>query len=399
VPNVTVQNLTKRFGSNVVLDQLSFEIADGELFTLLGPSGCGKTTTLLSIAGFIKPDSGAIRCGATTFIDVGAKLDVPAERRNLGMVFQSYAIWPHMTIAANVGFPLKIRRTPKQVRRAKVAEVLELVELSDLAQRYPHQLSGGQRQRVALARALVYEPSVLLLDEPFSNLDAKLRERARTWLKRLQQRLGLTTIFVTHDQDEAMQMSDRIAVMDQGRIQQIATPEDVYRRPANRFVASFLGQCNLLPGTVRARDADGTLEVALHDDRQSLRAAAADLPIGSSVTLAIRPEHIRLVPTTENGDRSVIDGHNLLDVTVTEESFLGDHYQYGIRAGGIELIAQSQDQVSASGLSAVIDPSACAVVSDPTASSSDDQSPAGGAMSSSNGLSATPYTAVTGTED
>jgi iron(III) transport system ATP-binding protein len=367
VPDVAVENLTKRFGSNVVLDELSFDVEAGELFTLLGPSGCGKTTTLLSIAGFVKPDGGAIRCGGATFVDAAAKVEVPAERRNLGMVFQSYAIWPNMTVAGNVAFPLKVRKAGRRERQAKVAEVLELVELGELAGRYPHQLSGGQRQRVALARALVYEPSVLLLDEPFSNLDAKLRERARSWLKRLQHRLGLTTVFVTHDQDEAMQMSDRILVMDEGRIQQIATPEEVYRRPANRFVASFLGRCNLLPGVVRARRADGTVEIALGDDRGSLIASATDAPIGAEVTIAIRPESIRLVETTDDGPPAASASANALEVSVTEVSFLGDHYEYGLAAGGIELIAQSPSHVAAPTVTAVIEPSACAVVLDAAA--------------------------------
>jgi iron(III) transport system ATP-binding protein len=377
--------LTKRFGSNVVLDDVSFSVADGELFTLLGPSGCGKTTTLLSIAGFVKPDGGAIRCGAATFVDAAAKLDVPAERRNLGMVFQSYAVWPHMTVAENVAFPLKIRKAGKGARRAKVAEVLELVELADLADRYPHQLSGGQRQRVALARALVYEPSVLLLDEPFSNLDAKLRERARVWLKRLQHQLGLTTVFVTHDQDEAMQMSDRILVMDQGRIQQIATPEDVYRRPSNRFVASFLGRCNLVRGVVRARRADGVLEIALHGERRSLLAAASDVPIGTEVTIAIRPESIQLVETTDSGPAGVVGSANALDVTVTESSFLGDHYEYGVQAGTIELIAQSQHHLSGLALTAVIEPSACAVVSETAPAHTGDRHDASGITRDTNG--------------
>jgi iron(III) transport system ATP-binding protein len=385
VPNVAVENLTKRFGSNVVLDDVSFSVADGELFTLLGPSGCGKTTTLLSIAGFVKPDGGSIRCGAATFVDTTAKLDVPAERRNLGMVFQSYAIWPHMTVAENVAFPLKIRKAGKLARQAKVAEVLELVELADLADRYPHQLSGGQRQRVALARALVYEPSVLLLDEPFSNLDAKLRERARVWLKHLQHRLGLTTVFVTHDQDEAMQMSDRILVMDQGRIQQIATPEDVYRRPANRFVASFLGRCNLLPGVVRARRADGTSEIALRGERRSLLAAATDVPIGTDVTIAIRPESIRLIETTDSGLTGVAKGANAIDVTVTEESFLGDPKEYGGAAGSIELIAQSRNHLSGVALTAVIEPSACAVVSDSPPAYPDNRHDASGITRHTNG--------------
>jgi iron(III) transport system ATP-binding protein len=385
VPNVTVENLTKRFGSNVVLNELNFEIADGELFTLLGPSGCGKTTTLLSIAGFVKPDGGAIRCGTATFVDAAGKLDVPAERRNLGMVFQSYAVWPHMTVAENVAFPLKIRKVGKRARQEKVAGVLALVELTELAERFPHQLSGGQRQRVALARALVYEPSVLLLDEPFSNLDAKLRERARSWLKGLQHQLGLTTVFVTHDQDEAMQMSDRILVMDQGRIQQIATPEEVYRRPANRFVASFLGRCNFLGGVVHARRTDGTLEIALHGKRRSLIAAASDVSVGSEVTIAIRPESIRLVEATANGPVGVVEGANTLDVSVTEVSFLGDHYEYSVAADGIELIAQSERHMSAVALTAVIEPPACAIVSDDPQAHSVDQPSASGNPREANG--------------
>jgi iron(III) transport system ATP-binding protein len=364
VPNVAVQNLTKRFGPNVVLDELSFEIADGEFFTLLGPSGCGKTTTLLSIAGFVTPDGGTIQCGDATFVDVAAKLDIPAERRNLGMVFQSYAIWPHMTVAENVAFPLKIRKASKRGRQAKVAETLELVELGEFGDRYPHQLSGGQRQRVALARALVYEPSVLLLDEPFSNLDAKLRERARSWLKRLQHQLGLTTVFVTHDQNEAMQLSDRILVMDAGRIQQIAKPEDVYRRPANRFVASFLGQCNLLEGVVRARRSDGSAEVALDGERRPLQTAATEAPIGTRVTIAIRPESIRLVETTDDVPRDSVEWANTLDVSVTDVSFLGDHYEYGVAAGSIAIVAQSQSHLPGVAFKALIEPSACAVLLD-----------------------------------
>jgi iron(III) transport system ATP-binding protein len=394
VPNVAVQNLTKRFGANVVLEDLSFEIADGELFTLLGPSGCGKTTTLLSIAGFVKPDGGTIRCGASTFVDAAAKLDVPAERRNLGMVFQSYAIWPHMTVAENVAFPLKIRKANKSVRRAKSAEVLELVELGDLADRYPHELSGGQRQRVALARALVYEPSVLLLDEPFSNLDAKLRERARSWLKGLQHQLSLTTVFVTHDQDEAMQMSDRILVMNEGAIQQLATPEDVYRRPANRFVASFLGRCNLLPGVVRERGANGTSEVALHGELRPLLVTGTDLPIGTDVTIAIRPESIRLIEPGDNGAAGGLDRVNALEVALTEASFLGDHYEYTLKAGSIELIAQTQNQISSPTVTAIIDPSACAVVSDTPAVDPAGRRDAGGVTrdAGGNGSSVPDYT-------
>ncbi|HEV3055913.1 MAG TPA: ABC transporter ATP-binding protein, partial [Solirubrobacteraceae bacterium] len=221
MPDLVIHNLSKSYGGTRALHDVSFQIADGELFTLLGPSGCGKTTTLLAIAGFVQPDRGTIACGATSFFDADSGTNVATERRGLGMVFQSYAVWPHMTVTQNVSFALKLRRFERARIAEKVAETLELVELTDLGKRYPHELSGGQRQRVALARALAYEPSVLLLDEPFSNLDAKLRARTRTWLRSLQRRLGLTTVFVTHDQDEAMAMSDGILVLDRGLVQQI----------------------------------------------------------------------------------------------------------------------------------------------------------------------------------
>ena len=252
MPEIQVNGLVKKFSDQLALHDVGFRVDDGKLFTLLGPSGCGKSTTLLSIAGFHRPEAGRIAVGNETFFDAGRGIDIAAERRNLGIVFQSYAVWPHMTVAENLAFPLKIRRLKRKAIRSRVLETLELVEMSPLADRYPHQLSGGQQQRVALARALVYSASVLLLDEPFSNLDAKLRERARTWVKELQHNLGLTTVFVTHDQDEALSMSDFIAVMDRGVVQQIGTPEDIYRAPANRFVAEFVGRVNLLRGRVLA---------------------------------------------------------------------------------------------------------------------------------------------------
>jgi iron(III) transport system ATP-binding protein len=364
MPDVTVENLTKRFGPNTVLDDVSFEIADGELFTLLGPSGCGKTTTLLSIAGFVKPDHGTIRCGPATFLDTAAKHDLPAERRNLGMVFQSYAIWPHMTVADNIAFPLKIRKTDKLKRQTKVAEVLELVELTELADRYPHQLSGGQRQRVALARALSYEPHVLLLDEPFSNLDAKLRERARAWLKHLQHQLNLTTIFVTHDQDEAMQMSDRILVIDQGRTQQIGTPETIYQHPSNRFVASFIGQCNLLDGVISKGAFGGVMEVAVGDTGPRLLVATDTEPKpDTAVSIAIRPEAVRLLDGgMQNGARSTANRDNVFDVTVSGIAFLGDHYEYDLRAGDVQLVARSPHRIANGSVRAAIEPGACLIV-------------------------------------
>jgi iron(III) transport system ATP-binding protein len=364
MPNVTIENLTKRYGQNTVLDKLNFEIADGELFTLLGPSGCGKTTTLLTIAGFITPDHGTIRCGTTTFLDTTTNHHTPAEHRNLGIVFQTYAIWPHMTVADNIAFPLKIRKTNKHERHTKTNQILELVELNDLANRYPHQLSGGQRQRVALARALVYQPNILLLDEPFSNLDAKLRERARTWLKHLQQQLNLTTIFVTHDQHEAMQMSDRILVMNQGQIQQIDTPEQIYHHPTNPFVASFLGQCNLLNGVISKGTFRGTTEVVVGDTGPRLLVTTDTATTrDTAVSIAIRPEAIRLLEgSMQNGAGNAVNSDNVFDVSVNDIAFLGDHYEYNVAAGDIQLVAHSPHKIAARAVRASIDPGACLIV-------------------------------------
>jgi iron(III) transport system ATP-binding protein len=367
VPDITVSHLTAGFGRNVVLDDVEFDVDDGEFFTLLGPSGCGKTTTLLALAGFLKPSRGLIRCGDVTFVDRERKINLPAERRNLGMVFQSYAVWPHMTVAQNVAFPLKVRRTARREVRGRVSETLELLELGGLEQRYPHELSGGQRQRVALARALVYAPSVLLLDEPFSNLDAKLRERARSWLKELQNRLGLTTVFVTHDQDEALSMSDRIVVMDQGEIQQIGTPEDVYREPANHFVATFLGRCNVMDGVVRGAASESAVEVEIGRGGLRLVVAAADAPPTGSVSVVVRPEAIHLIdPARSNAGNGLGSADNVFDVAVTDVSFLGDHYEYSLSAGDVTLLAQSPHQVSGTGLKAAIDPAECRLVGSPS---------------------------------
>jgi iron(III) transport system ATP-binding protein len=234
MPDVHVSHLSKQFGDVAVLKDVSVTIKDGEFFTLLGPSGCGKSTTLNCIAGLEQPTAGSVSVGDTTFVDTERKIFLPPESRNLGMVFQSYALWPHMSIADNLAMPLKIRKVDKAERAARIHEALDKVGLAHLGDRYPHQLSGGQQQRVALARALVYSPSVLLLDEPLSNLDAKLREQARAWLKRLQADLGITTVYVTHDQDEALALSDRIAVMSEGDMVQIGTPREIYEEPATR---------------------------------------------------------------------------------------------------------------------------------------------------------------------
>jgi iron(III) transport system ATP-binding protein len=357
MPEIHVDGLVKEFGDQRALDDVSFDVAEGELFTLLGPSGCGKSTTLMSIAGFQTPEQGRIAVGSDTFFDAERRVSVAAERRNLGMVFQSYAVWPHMTVSENLAFPLKVRKLKRSAIRPRVAEVLELVEMSQYIDRYPHQLSGGQQQRVALARALVYSPTVLLLDEPFSNLDAKLRERARTWVKELQQTLGLTTVFVTHDQDEALSMSDRVAVMSAGEVQQIGTPEAVYRRPANRFVAEFVGRVNLLSGTVAAWEG-GRLALELDGGRKLwIDAEQAPAP-NATLTLAVRPEALRV----EAADGSPLNGSNTLDANVHSVAFLGDHYQYELEAGSLALTAQTSRAVAGERVKVHIPPDACAIV-------------------------------------
>ncbi|HET8527659.1 MAG TPA: ABC transporter ATP-binding protein [Gaiellaceae bacterium] len=357
MPEIHVESLVKQFGDNRALDDVSFTVAEGELFTLLGPSGCGKSTTLMSVAGFQSPEQGRISVGGDVFFDAGAGVSVPAERRNLGIVFQSYAVWPHMTVFDNLAFPLKVRKTRRAAIRTRVHEVLELVEMGQLADRYPHQLSGGQQQRVALARALVYSPSVLLLDEPFSNLDAKLRERARAWVKELQSRLGLTTVFVTHDQDEALSMSDRVAVMSLGEVQQIGTPEEIYRRPANRFVAEFVGRVNLLTGEVAAWER-GQVALELEGGRKLWVDAEQAPPPRSRLTLAVRPEAVRVEPA----DTSTLNGSNTLDASVRSVAFLGDHYQYELDASGLSLTAQVARAVAGEQVKVHIPADACAIV-------------------------------------
>jgi iron(III) transport system ATP-binding protein len=334
MPDIRVEHLSKSFSGTRVLDDISFTVKDKEFVTLLGPSGCGKTTTLMCIAGFQTPDHGLIACGDDTFADRGARgarVDLAAERRNLGIVFQSYAIWPHMTVAQNVAFPLRVRKMSKPAIRVRVTEVLALVELSELADRYPHQLSGGQQQRVALARAIAPSPAVLLLDEPFSNLDAKLRERARDWLKELQHTLGLTTVFVTHDQDEALSMSDRIVVMNDGRILREGTPEAVYRQPRVRFVAEFLGQCNFLTGAV-GTGLDG--DAVLTTPEFSLGIAVHGRHDGPSGTIAVRPEDIEISQSDMPGPGT--------EASILHASYLGDHYHYRVAVGTVQLTVHSQ---------------------------------------------------------
>lgn len=338
---LTVTGLTKAFGPTLALDHVDVHAADGELLTLLGPSGCGKSTTLWSIAGLHRPDAGRIVAGDAVLFDPDARTDLPPEDRGCGVVFQSYAVWPHLTVADNVGYPLELRRQKGPARAARVAEVLDLVELGPLADRYPHQLSGGQQQRVALARALAHPPRLLLLDEPFSNLDAKLRERARTWLRDLQQRVGITTVFVTHDQDEALSMSDRIVVMDHGVVRQVGTPEEIYETPADLFVADFIGTINLLEGAVVAEHGD-CAEVAVPGLPHPIRATKAGPgPLGATATVAIRPEAIAIDPPADD------EPTNLVAAPVLDRSYLGDHTRHRVRIGDATLTVQTSQRVTA----------------------------------------------------
>ena len=272
--------MSKRFGSVLAVDGVSLTVADGRLLTLLGPSGCGKTTTLRMIAGLEQNDSGRVAIGGRIVSDPAHGVFVTPERREIGMVFQSYAIWPHMTVFANVAYPLEVRHRPAAEIRARVIESLQLMEMAQLAERPATALSGGQQQRVAIARALVFRPRVLLMDEPLSNLDAKLREQMRVELRALQQRLGITTVYVTHDQEEAMALSDEIAVMHEGRVLQLAPPETIYARPASRTVAAFVGTPNLLDAKAREVQpgVDGALARVEGDGWSGWCAAPTDLP-------------------------------------------------------------------------------------------------------------------------
>jgi len=299
--SIQIERLVKSFGALRAVNQVSLHIAPGELFFLLGPSGCGKTTLLRAIAGFNQPDAGTIHIGARDITHL------PPHQRDTGMVFQSYALWPHMTVAANVAFGLDMRRFPKTEIRSRVAAALERVHMADRAQARPNQLSGGQQQRVALARALVIEPQCLLLDEPLSNLDAKLRLEMRGEIRRICKQAGLTAVYVTHDQKEALSIADRLAVMRSGVIEQVGSPAEVYRQPVNRFVAGFIGEGNFLDGRVT-----GFANGLLHLDTPlgSLTAATLDTPpaTGATVTACIRPEAIRF-DTPATGTPNTLRGH------------------------------------------------------------------------------------------
>ena len=325
-PALSIRRLRKSFGAVVAVDEVSLDAAPGEFLSLLGPSGCGKSTVLRMVAGLVEPDGGQVVLAGEDITRVAV------HRRNLGLVFQSYALFPHMTVLENVAFGLRRRAVGEAELRPRVERMLELVRLGPLGARYPRELSGGQQQRVALARALVTEPGVLLLDEPLSNLDALLRDEMRVELKRLQERLGTTMIFVTHDQAEALILSDRVVVMQAGRVEQIGRPEEVYRRPATPFVARFLGRANFLTGTVAGTGADGIV-VTVEGGLSVVAGPRPGLTAGQRVQVAIRGENIRLELSGAGTDAA-----NRFAATVVFHAFAGQAHHYVVQlADGREL--------------------------------------------------------------
>ena len=333
---VQLTGITKRFGATRAVDNVSLTIEEGDFFTLLGPSGCGKTTLLRTIAGFHTPEAGEIRFGDQV---VNA---IPAHRRETGMVFQNYALFPHLSVYDNVAYGLRARRIPRTEAAGRVAAILKSVQLEGLEHRSPSQLSGGQQQRVALARALVISPQILLMDEPLSNLDAKLRVSMRDEIRRIQKHMGITTIYVTHDQEEAMAVSDRIAILSRGRVEQVGTPAGIYFRPASRFAAEFMGGSNILVFNVVSYDGQAGV-ITAEADGQTIH-ISGDPPAGPSVTVSIRPEWIRVVPASESRDQNVLAG------TVVGSTFLGSMVRYRVIGPGGQVLTVEVHHPEESGI-------------------------------------------------
>ena len=317
-----LKGLTKKFADLVVVDDLNLTLRAGEFVSLLGPSGCGKTTTLRMIAGFVTPTAGTVEMDGKQMSSATSSL--PPEKRRMSMIFQSYALWPNMTVEQNVAFGLKMRKVAKDEAKRRVGQILNVVQLGHLAARYPNELSGGQQQRVSLARALVVEPEILLLDEPLSNLDANLREEMRGEIRRLHNEFGITSIYVTHDQSEAMTTSDRIAVMNKGRIEQIDDPLTLYTRPKTRYVAEFIGRSNILDGRSNGSS------VAFNGFEVASARLGAGGPIHTS-EFSLRSQNVALHATCPAGDRVILPGH------ITDRAFLGETWDYAFRAEACDL--------------------------------------------------------------
>jgi iron(III) transport system ATP-binding protein len=333
---------TNELGQPVKAAQdVSIDVPEGHFFTLLGPSGCGKTTTLRSIAGLERPNAGEITVGDVVVYSAQRNIFVPPNQRGFGMVFQSYAIWPHMDVFTNTAFPLQVgkKKYSRAEIDAKVMKVLAAVQLDHLRDREATKLSGGQQQRLALARALVMEPKLLLLDEPLSNLDAKLRELMRFELKRLQRELRITTVYVTHDQSEALALSHQIAVMNAGRIQQIGSPRDIYERPQTKFVADFVGTTNFVDGTVVAREAEDRYYL-IDTELGRLRSYSVDtVQVGDKVVLSIRPEDVRL------SQQALAPGQNVIEGVVDQKVFLGESLDWRVLVGGRTLLSRTHPTI------------------------------------------------------
>jgi iron(III) transport system ATP-binding protein len=323
VSKLVLSGISRRFGSVMAVDDFTLTLTAGEFVSLLGPSGCGKTTTLRMIAGFLEPSAGTIAMDGQVISSPGAA--VPPEKRNMSMIFQSYAIWPNMTVAENVSFGLEVRKRPRAEVRQRVDQILEVVRMQHLRDRYPQELSGGQQQRVALARAIVVQPGVLLLDEPLSNLDANLREEMRYEIRRLHDEFRITTVYVTHDQAEAMVTSDRIAVMHQGRVEQVDEPRALYARPRTRFVAGFIGRTNFLEGASRGED--------VVFDGFTVPAGRFAAPVAPGrVTFSLRPQSIHL-----HRQRPAAEAAAVVAGAVVQRAYLGEHWDYSVRPAGTAL--------------------------------------------------------------
>ena len=322
-------NVVKRYGDTTVVDGISFTVAPGEFFTLLGPSGCGKTTTLRLLAGLETPDGGEITLQGRTLAAPARDIFVPIDKRNMGMVFQSYAIWPHLTVFENVAFPLRVRGEPKAAIRKRVLDALEVVGLTGYENRGSTELSGGQQQRVALARAIVYTPALLLLDEPLSNLDVKLREQMRVELQTLHRRLNLAVVYVTHDQAEALALSDRIAVVNHGKLEQVGKPAELYEHPHSRFVGDFLGRTVVLKGTMHKDGGESIVDV-LGAGRVKVNGETA-FGEGEDVRILSRPEDVSLLGMGELAPNQVVG-------KIEHVAYMGDHLEYTIEAAGRTLL-------------------------------------------------------------
>jgi len=334
VPAIEVENLSIRYGNVTAVETVSFKVEPGQQLTLLGPSGCGKTSTLRAVAGLETPTAGRISVGGQPIYDSATRSNVPAEKRGMSMVFQSYAIWPHMTVFENVAFGLRVRNESGAALKEKVDHALGLVKMAPYADRNASALSGGQQQRVALARAVAFSPSVLLFDEPLSNLDAKLRSEMRIELRELQRRLGVTSLYVTHDLEEALAMSDHIVVMRAGLIEQSGTPSEIYSFPRTSFVADFVGSANLISGTVAGHDAAaGTVVLKTSDDRV-IHGVTLGRAVGTTGTFSVRTVHFSLSASRPS------DTQNCWPVTVVRAVFLGDITQVHVRWGNQEIVVR-----------------------------------------------------------